>query len=570
MSCSAGLLLAGVLLFAAAYVFFADDREDRLAIAFVATAFFLVLFTQRFYIVDRMNTFFKLYLEAWLLFAIATAVLVFRRPSHSGTIDRWPLPAKAGRRVARGGRPLHERNGRPGGREPPLRAVLGAVPRRAALPRGAAPGRVPRGRVAAAERRRHARPPRGPGPVVPGLRPDLDADRAADGPRLGLPRQAARESGARDRDAQGRDPRDLLDPRGRLGGSAAEALPRRLGLRRLARAQDLSRAGPPRNSRPAPTSSSSPTKTARRPIYRVGRGARAGRPASGAGDPARERRARPARRRVGGAPGDRAEGFRRGRGLCRPSRAAWRRGRRPRAPVDRGFRQLAPPRVRPRRRPPRRLGRARLRRVRLPRALRRGHPGRRALRRRHLERPGPGLHGRRPPARHGRDLYGPRGIAVAPDGRRLGDGHRQPPGRLLRPASLRPRRSSGRRAPAPASSRVPSASPCRPDGEVFVADTGNRRIQVLGPDGTLRARAAVSRAGATTWSRARRSTPTARSTPPIRAPAASSSSTRRAGRGPPDRRRGREGLREPDGNRPRPERPYPLRRQLGHELDRRD
>ncbi len=87
--------LAGVLLFAAAYFFLAEEREDRLAIAFLATAFFLVLFTQRLYIVDRMNTFFKLYLEAWLLFAIATAVLVFRRPSHRGTIDRWPLAAKA-------------------------------------------------------------------------------------------------------------------------------------------------------------------------------------------------------------------------------------------------------------------------------------------------------------------------------------------------------------------------------------------------------------------------------------------------------------------------------------------
>ncbi len=87
--------LAGVLLFLGAYVFLADEREDRLAIAFLATAFFLVLFTQRLYIVDRMNTFFKLYLEAWLLFAIGTAVLVFRRPTHPGTIDRWPLAARA-------------------------------------------------------------------------------------------------------------------------------------------------------------------------------------------------------------------------------------------------------------------------------------------------------------------------------------------------------------------------------------------------------------------------------------------------------------------------------------------
>ncbi len=87
--------LAGVLLFAVAYFALAEEREDRLAIAFLGTAFFLVLFTQRFYIVDRMNTFFKLYLEAWLLFALATAVLVFRRPTHRGTIDRWPLAARA-------------------------------------------------------------------------------------------------------------------------------------------------------------------------------------------------------------------------------------------------------------------------------------------------------------------------------------------------------------------------------------------------------------------------------------------------------------------------------------------
>ena len=87
--------LAGVLLFAVAYFALAEEREDRLAIIFLGTAFFLVLFTQRFYIVDRMNTFFKLYLEAWLLFAVATAVLVFRRPTRRGTIDRWPLLARA-------------------------------------------------------------------------------------------------------------------------------------------------------------------------------------------------------------------------------------------------------------------------------------------------------------------------------------------------------------------------------------------------------------------------------------------------------------------------------------------
>jgi sugar lactone lactonase YvrE len=74
----------------------AEDQDDRLALAFVATAFFLVLFAQRFYIVDRMNTFFKLYLEAWILFAIATAALVFRGKDRRGVIDAWPWPAKAG------------------------------------------------------------------------------------------------------------------------------------------------------------------------------------------------------------------------------------------------------------------------------------------------------------------------------------------------------------------------------------------------------------------------------------------------------------------------------------------
>jgi YYY domain-containing protein len=88
-------LLICVLLFLAAFFFLAEEKEDRLTLAFLATAFFLVLFAQRFYIVDRMNTFFKLYLEAWLLFAIGTAVLVFRGKDRRGSIDGWPWPAKA-------------------------------------------------------------------------------------------------------------------------------------------------------------------------------------------------------------------------------------------------------------------------------------------------------------------------------------------------------------------------------------------------------------------------------------------------------------------------------------------
>src|SRR5262249_53075323 len=37
-----------------------------------------------------MNTFFKLYYEAWPLLALATAVLVFRAPDHSGAFADWP------------------------------------------------------------------------------------------------------------------------------------------------------------------------------------------------------------------------------------------------------------------------------------------------------------------------------------------------------------------------------------------------------------------------------------------------------------------------------------------------
>jgi len=89
-------LACGVVLFVAAFFLLAEAKEDRLALGFLATAFFLVLFCQRLYIYDRMNTFFKLYLEAWLLFATATAALVFRARERRGAIGRWILPARAG------------------------------------------------------------------------------------------------------------------------------------------------------------------------------------------------------------------------------------------------------------------------------------------------------------------------------------------------------------------------------------------------------------------------------------------------------------------------------------------
>ena len=84
----------GVALFLIAFFAFPETPEDRLAFGFLATAFFLVLFCQRLYLYDRMNTFFKLYLEAWLLFAIAVSVLVFRR-DRRGVVDRWVFPARA-------------------------------------------------------------------------------------------------------------------------------------------------------------------------------------------------------------------------------------------------------------------------------------------------------------------------------------------------------------------------------------------------------------------------------------------------------------------------------------------
>ncbi|HEU5250313.1 MAG TPA: DUF2298 domain-containing protein, partial [Thermoanaerobaculia bacterium] len=86
--------IAGVLFFAAAVLDRALEPEERLACAFSAAAFFLIAFTQRVYISDRMNTFFKLYLEAWLLFATATAALVFRPKERPGSFGSWPLAAR--------------------------------------------------------------------------------------------------------------------------------------------------------------------------------------------------------------------------------------------------------------------------------------------------------------------------------------------------------------------------------------------------------------------------------------------------------------------------------------------
>jgi YYY domain-containing protein len=88
------LCAAGILLFLVALLHMAGTAEERLACAIAATGFFLILFTQRVFIWDRMNTFFKLYYETWILLAVATAVLVFR-PESEGSLRRWVWPARA-------------------------------------------------------------------------------------------------------------------------------------------------------------------------------------------------------------------------------------------------------------------------------------------------------------------------------------------------------------------------------------------------------------------------------------------------------------------------------------------
>jgi YYY domain-containing protein len=87
---SEALCVSGIVLFLFAVFRMVGQPEDRLAFGFLSTAFFLVLFTQRVFIYDRMNTFFKLYFEAWPLFALATAVLVFGSPNRPGAFENWP------------------------------------------------------------------------------------------------------------------------------------------------------------------------------------------------------------------------------------------------------------------------------------------------------------------------------------------------------------------------------------------------------------------------------------------------------------------------------------------------
>jgi YYY domain-containing protein len=84
------LCVAAILLFLLAIFRILERPEDRLSSGMIAAAFFLVLLTQKAYISDRMNTFFKLYFEAWPLLALSTAILVFGSAARSGSYEKWP------------------------------------------------------------------------------------------------------------------------------------------------------------------------------------------------------------------------------------------------------------------------------------------------------------------------------------------------------------------------------------------------------------------------------------------------------------------------------------------------
>ena len=88
------LCVAGVLFALAAAADRDASGEDRLALGLLTLGFLLVLFPQRFYVADRMNTFFKLYVEAWLVLAVATTALVFRPATRPAAFSRWPWPVR--------------------------------------------------------------------------------------------------------------------------------------------------------------------------------------------------------------------------------------------------------------------------------------------------------------------------------------------------------------------------------------------------------------------------------------------------------------------------------------------
>ena len=479
-----------------------------------------------------MNTFFKLYLEAWLLFASRPRSSSSGRRERRGAIDRWAWPARARRRrssslaalfttVTAGARRVSRH----------FAPYDGPVARRPALPRDAPPGRVPRGRLAAPHgrrarpscSRRRARPTR----TSAASRCSRACRRCSAGTTTSssaaTPRPRSRRAGAPSR----RSTRTRSVARVE---ALLQALPRRLRLRRLARAQDLSGGRASRSSTDRKALFQLAYENPEAQIYRVVGRTRAGR----ARCPRRRRcpRPRPPRAAARTSPRRRPRSWRSRRAASPPSRTARaaRRGRRrPRPALGRRLRPLAPAGLRRRRRLPRRLGRPRRRQVRLRELCGVAIARRRALRRRHVERPRPGLHPRRRvAARHGGELYGPRGVAVAPDGTvwvtDTGN-HRVVP----YDAELQERAaSSARRARARASSRVPSASrPARPGRSTSATPaTAASRSSIPGD-------VSCATSPSPGWKEAVRAAPRGRrgrhvSTSPIRRATPCSSSTRRA------------------------------------------
>jgi DNA-binding beta-propeller fold protein YncE len=83
------------------------------------------------------------------------------------------------------------------------------------------------------------------------------------------------------------------------------------------------------------------------------------------------------------------------------------------------------------------------------------------------------------------ELYGPRGVAIAPDGRvwvtDTGN-HRV----VSYDPLLQDRQSYGKRGTGSGEFTSPIGIAAAPSGAIYVADAGNQRIQVLGPDGAFR------------------------------------------------------------------------------------
>ncbi len=312
---------AGLLLFAVAFLALAEDGADRLAVG-----------ARGHRVLPRALHAAALHLrpDEHLLQAVPRGLAALR---GGGGRPRLPRP-RAPRRLRamarraegplrRGRAPLalHDGDGGARGahRHPPDEAGRSGGPdaRRPAVSRPERARRVPRGHVAAPLDRGHAGRARGAGPLLPGLRPHLDADRPADGPRMGVPRAAARQPDRRDRAPARRGRGDLHEPERRRRRAAPAPLPRRIRLRRAARAQDLFARGPRQVRSDARTLPEGVRESGRADLSgrRGRRGGRARARARGAADPASRdggggRRAGRAADHLGGA----------GRPVGRPTR----------------------------------------------------------------------------------------------------------------------------------------------------------------------------------------------------------------------------------------------------------